>query len=63
MPFVHVYMVTGRTADQKRRLTTAITKALVEEAGATVEDVSIILHDTQPSDWSEGGLLLNEKKR
>jgi 4-oxalocrotonate tautomerase len=62
MPVVHVHMLGGRTPEQKRRLVAAITRALVEEAGAKPEAVTIVLHDTDPSNWAEGGSLLAERK-
>ena len=37
MPLVQVTMLTGRTADQKRKLAKRITDAMVEEAGARRE--------------------------
>ena len=37
MPLVQVTMLTGRSADQKRKLAARITDAMVEEAGARRE--------------------------
>ena len=34
MPLVQITMLTGRNADQKRKLAQRITDAMVEEAGA-----------------------------
>ena len=33
MPLIQITMLTGRTADQKRKLAQRITDAMVEEAG------------------------------
>ncbi len=62
MPVVHVHMLSGRTPEQKRRLVAAITRALVEEAAAKPDAVTVVLHDAEPNDWAEGGRLLGEKK-
>ena len=40
MPLVQVTMLTGRTADQKRKLAQRITDAMVEEAGARREAIA-----------------------
>lgn len=63
MPVVHVHMLAGRSPDQKRRLVDAITRALVEEAGARAESVTVVLHDTDPDNWAEGGELLTDRRR
>lgn len=62
MPVVHVHMLAGRTQEQKRRLVAAITRALVEEAAAKPDAVTVVLHDAAPNDWAEGGRLLGDKR-
>ena len=58
MPVVHVHMLSGRTADQKRELVRAITQALVEHAGAKAENVNIGFLEYDREDWGKGGLLV-----
>ena len=43
MPMIHVTMLEGRTADQKRKLAQRLTDVLVEEAGARREAVEVAL--------------------
>ena len=43
MPLVQITMLTGRTADQKRKLAQRITDAMVEEAGARREAIVVAL--------------------
>lgn len=63
VPVVHVHMLAGRSPEQKRRLVEAITRALVEEAGARAESVTVVLHDTDPGNWAESGVLLADRER
>ncbi len=45
MPLVQVTMLTGRTADQKRKLAQRLTDAMVEEAGARREAVVVAFNE------------------
>jgi 4-oxalocrotonate tautomerase len=57
MPFVQVTMLTGRTADQKRKLAQRITDAMVEEAGAHREAIVIAFHEVSKESYASGGVL------
>lgn len=60
-----IYTWEGKTVDQKRKISEAITKALVEIGGVTREKVEIIIHDMPKTSWAQGGVLaidLPEKK-
>ncbi len=59
MPVVNVEWLEGRTSQQKAKLTEAMTKAFVEIAGVTKEQVWIVFRDVKRSDWSMGGVLLD----
>lgn len=64
MPDVHIYMLRGRTPEQKKRMAQRITQAIVEEAHATPESVSIFIHDRlEPHDIIKAGVPLSEKKK
>ena len=45
MPLVIVKMLEGRTVEQKRRLVTAITEAVVKHTGAPEDQVDVIIED------------------
>ncbi len=60
MPFVHVYMFEGRTVEQKRKIATGITQAMVDGAGTEAKEVHVLLHDMPISDWSNEGILYSE---
>lgn len=53
MPHVTVKMHSGRSEEQKQKLTEAITQALIAEAGATDKTVSVVIEDVAPADWKD----------
>jgi 4-oxalocrotonate tautomerase len=54
-------MLTGRTADQKRKLAQRITDAMVEEAGARREVVVVAFHEVSKESYASGGVLMADK--
>ncbi len=63
MPEVVVYILEGRTLDQKRGLIKDITEAVVKNAGTTPEQVTVSLVETQKINKGKGGVLFSEMKR
>jgi 4-oxalocrotonate tautomerase len=63
MPVVQVTMLTGRTADQKRKLAQRLTDVMVEEAGAHREAVIVTFHEVPKESYASGGLLIADKNR
>jgi len=61
MPLVQVTMLTGRTADQKRKLAARITDAMVEEAGARREAVVVAFNEVSNESYASGGVLMVDK--
>jgi len=61
MPLVQITMLTGRTADQKRRLAQRITDAMVEEASARREAVVVVFHEVSKESYASGGVLMSDK--
>lgn len=59
MPYVRIEMIEGRSIEQKAVVAEAVTKALVENAGAKVEDVDIVFVDVAPCNWAIAGRLLS----
>ena len=62
MPMIHVTMLAGRTPDQKRKLAERITDALVEEAGAKREAVTVAFVEVSRESYATGGVLMVDKK-
>jgi 4-oxalocrotonate tautomerase len=63
MPLVQVTMLTGRTADQKRKLAQRITDAMVEEAGAHREGIVVAFHEVSKESYASGGVLMVDKQK
>ena len=55
MPFVQIYLMEGRTEDQKRAVIEKVTAAVVEAVGAPVENVRVWIHDMPKTTWGIGG--------
>ncbi len=63
MPEVVVYILEGRSLDQKRGLIKDITEAVVKNARTTPEQVTVSLVETQKINKGKGGVLFSEMKR
>jgi 4-oxalocrotonate tautomerase len=61
MPLVQITMLTGRTADQKRKLAQRVTDAMVEEAGARREAIVVVFHEVSKESYASGGVLMADK--
>jgi len=54
-------MLTGRTADQKRRLAQRITDAMVEESAARREAVVVVFNEVSKESYASGGVLMADQ--
>jgi 4-oxalocrotonate tautomerase len=61
MPLVQVTMLTGRTADQKRKLAQRLTDAMVEEAATRREAVVVTFNEVSRESYASGGVLMVDK--
>jgi 4-oxalocrotonate tautomerase len=60
MPEVVVYILEGRTLEQKRGLVQDITAAVVKNANTTPEQVTVSLIETAKNSKAKGGVLFSE---
>ena len=60
MPEVVVYILEGRTQDQKRGLIKDITSAVMKNAGVPADAVVVSLVETAKTDKGKGGVLFSE---
>jgi 4-oxalocrotonate tautomerase len=60
MPEVVVYIVEGRSLDQKRGLVQDITQAVMKNTGAPADAVTISLIETPKASKAKGGVLFSE---
>jgi len=61
MPLVQVTMLSGRTADQKRKLAHRLTDVMVEEAGARREAIVVTFVEVSTECYASGGVLMADK--
>jgi 4-oxalocrotonate tautomerase len=60
MPNITIQWYAGRTNDQKRELTRAITEAVVKIGKTTPDLVHIVFQDIEKSDWGWNGKLASD---
>jgi len=57
MPRITIQAFRGRSVDQKRELVRRITADVVEVFGTTPDAVQILLQESDPENFSKGGVL------
>jgi 4-oxalocrotonate tautomerase len=62
MPLIQVTMLTGRTADQKRKIALRITDTMVEEGGARREAIVVTFVEVSKESYASGGVLMVDKQ-
>jgi 4-oxalocrotonate tautomerase len=55
MPFAQIYMIVGRTEEQKRAVIEKVTDALQEAVGAPRESIRIMIQDIPNTNWGIAG--------
>jgi 4-oxalocrotonate tautomerase len=55
MPFAQIYLLEGRSEEQKRAVIEKVTQALVEALGAPQENVRVWIHDMPKTNWGIAG--------
>jgi 4-oxalocrotonate tautomerase len=61
LPMIHVYMLEGRTGDQKRRIIEGMTNAMVDVCASKVERVGVIIHELPAENWGRGGAPMSDE--
>jgi 4-oxalocrotonate tautomerase len=61
MPEVIVHAVSGRSAEQKKALMSAITQAVVDNFGVGAEHVVVQIVESAPDSKSKGGIPFSER--
>ena len=62
MPHIQVTMLKGRSTEQKRKLAKRLTDAMVEEAGAVRDGVTVVIVEVEKEDFARGGTLIADRK-
>nr|WP_296743899.1 2-hydroxymuconate tautomerase family protein [Mesorhizobium sp.] len=60
MPIIRVEMFSGRTVEQKRQLSKALTESFISVCGGKPQSVHIIIEDVAKGDWAIGGELCSD---
>lgn len=63
MPFAQIYIMEGRTDEQKKAIIEKVTRALQEAIDAPVENVRVWIHEVPKSNWGIAGVPASELKR
>ncbi len=63
MPFAQIYLLEGRTEDQKRAVIEKVTAALVEALDAPVANVRVWIHDMPKENWGIAGVSAKDLGR
>jgi 4-oxalocrotonate tautomerase len=62
MPNITIQWYAGRTDQQKREITAAITEAMVKIGKTTSDQVQIVFQDVERSNWGVNGKLASDSK-
>ena len=60
MPNITIQWFAGRTTEQKREITRAITDAMVRIGKTTADQVHIVFQEVEKSDWGWNGKLASD---
>jgi 4-oxalocrotonate tautomerase len=63
MPFAQIYMLEGRTEDQKRAVIEKVTAALQEAVGAPKETIRVWIQDVPKHNWGIAGVSAKDLGR
>ncbi|ENO84465.1 2-hydroxymuconate tautomerase [Thauera linaloolentis] len=63
MPFAQIYMIEGRSEEQKRAVIEKVTQALVDAVGAPKENVRVWIHDVPKENWGIAGATAKDLGR
>jgi len=63
MPLVEIHLLEGRTDEQKKALLEAVTNAVHESIGASVESIRVWIQEFSRKEYMAAGKLLPDKKK
>lgn len=63
MPFAQIYLLEGRSEEQKKAVIEKVSAALVEALGAPIENVRVWIHDVPKAQWGIAGKTAKELGR
>ena len=63
MPFAQIYILEGRTPEQKKAVIEKVTQALVEAVGAPIQTVRVVIREVPKTNWGIGGVSAKDLGR
>ena len=63
MPFAQIYMLEGRTEEQKKAVIEKVTQALVEAVDAPVNSVRVLIQEVPKTNWGIAGVSAKDLGR
>ena len=63
MPFAQIYMLEGRTEEQKKAVNEKVTQALVEAVDAPVNSVRVLIQEVPKTNWGIAGVSAKDLGR
>ena len=63
MPFAQIFMIEGRTEEQKRAVIEKVSAALVEATGTPIANVRVWIQDVPKENWSIAGVSAKDLGR
>ncbi len=63
MPFAQIFLMEGRTEEQKRAVIEKVTAALVEAVGAPKENVRVWIQEVPKTNWGIAGVSAKDLGR
>jgi len=62
MPFIHVRILKGRSADKKERLIKELTNVASEVLDAPMETVRVLISEIEPEHWGIAGESVKKRR-
>ncbi|MCB0120710.1 MAG: 4-oxalocrotonate tautomerase family protein [Caldilineaceae bacterium] len=63
MPFAQIYLLEGRSEEQKRKVIENVTQALQDAVGAPKENIRVWIHDVPKTNWGIAGVSAKDLGR
>jgi 4-oxalocrotonate tautomerase len=63
MPFAQIFMIEGRTEEQKRAVIEKVSAALVEATGTPIANVRVWIQDVPKENWGIAGVSAKDLGR
>lgn len=61
MPIIEMHLLAGRTIEQKRRVSAAMSKAVAEALDVSPQTVRILITEHQADEFSVGGMTAGQR--